>query len=256
MRLTDDLKEELFPDNVVLLGYRGSIAHNMFIPDSDPNSIDDVDLMSIYMAPVDQYIGIKKIKDVSEKFVDRWDVVNYEFMKFVHLLMKSNPNVMSMLWLRDNHYINIHEYGKVLIENRDLFVSKQAYHSYIGYAYSQLKGITRCNYEGYMGSKRKALVDKFKYDTKNASHCIRLLKQGIELLTEGRVNVFREDAPLLLEIKRGEWTLEKVKVEADRLFKLVDEAYIRSSLPFTPDLDKINVIVKDIMLDYLNKGAI
>jgi len=32
---------ELLPDNLILLGYRGSIAHNMYVPQHDPNSIDD-----------------------------------------------------------------------------------------------------------------------------------------------------------------------------------------------------------------------
>ena len=71
---------------------------------------------------------------------------------------------------------------------------------------------------GYMGEKRKALVDKYKFDTKNASHCIRLLRMCMEALITGEVHVFREDASQLLEIKRGRWSLEQVKAEADRLF--------------------------------------
>jgi hypothetical protein len=42
-------------------------------------------------------------------------------------------------------------------------------------------------------------------------------------------------APELLEIKRGAWPLEKVKAEAERLFQLSQEAYVRSSLPPEPD---------------------
>lgn len=32
------------PEGTFLLAYSGSIAHNMYVPTSDPNSIDDVDL--------------------------------------------------------------------------------------------------------------------------------------------------------------------------------------------------------------------
>ena len=77
---------------------------------------------------------------------------------------------------------------------------------------------------------------------------------GIEFLTEGKLNVFREDAPWLLEIKRGLWKLEDVKSEAKRLFNLADEAYIRSNLPSEPNYDKINIVVKSIMHDYINKN--
>lgn len=250
--MTPELKKELFPDNTVLLGYRGSVAHNMYMPNTDPNSIDDIDLMGVFMAPVDHYIGIKKSKETVEKFVGKWDVVNYEFTKFVRLLLKSNPNVLSLLWIRDNHYIEWNKYGKLLIENRDLFVSKKAYSSFTGYAYSQLKRMTHSSKEGYMGEKRKALVDKYGYDVKNAAHCIRLLRMGMEFLVEGKLNVFRKDAPYLLEIKRGLWKLEDVKEEAKRLFNLADDAFVNSTLPAEPEYSRVNEMVKSILLDYIN----
>lgn len=253
--MTPEQKKELFPDNIVLLGYRGSIAHNMYIPNTDPNSIDDVDLMGVFMAPVDHYIGINKVKETREKFIEKWDVVNYEFMKFVKLLINSNPNVLSLLWLKENQYLHISDYGNALVQNRDLFVSKKAYHSFTGYAYSQLHRMTHGQKEGYMGEKRKQLVEKYGYDTKNAAHCIRLLKMGVEFLLEGRLNVFREDAPWLLEIKRGEWQLEEVKSEASRLFKLADEAYVRSTIPSEPDYDTINTLVKSIVLHYIKEHS-
>ena len=250
--MTPEQRKELFPDNMVLLGYRGSIAHNMYVPNTDPNSIDDIDLMGVYMAPVDHYIGLKRTRETIEKFIDQWDVVCYEYKNFVKLLLNSNPNVLSLLWIKDNYYIEKHDYGKILIENRDLFVSKKVYHSFTGYAHGQLKRMTHLSTEGYMGEKRKALVEKYGYDCKNAAHCIRLLKMGIEFLTEGSLNVFREDASWLLEIKRGLWKLEDVKKESDRLFALADEAYVRSSLPSKPEYDKVNDLLKSVLYNYIN----
>lgn len=246
---------DLFPDNTILVGYRGSIAHNMYIPNTDPNSIDDIDLMGVFLAPVEHYIGITKTRETVERFVGKYDVVSYEYIKFVKLLLKSNPNVMSLLWIRENHYLERHDYGKILIDNRDLFVSKESYKSFTGYAYAQLKKMEKSNFEGYMGKKRKELVEKFGYDSKMASHCIRLLKMGVEFLTTGELNVFREDAPMLLEIKTGKWKLEQVKEEASHLFKLADEAYVRSKIPNKPEYDKVESIVKDVMYDYIVKKS-
>jgi len=48
---------------------------------------------------------------------------------------------------------------------------------------------------------------------------------GIEFLTEGTLHIERADAADLLDIKRGDWPLEKVKPEAERLFQLAQEAY-------------------------------
>ena len=66
----------------------------------------------------------------------------------------------------------------------------------------------------------------------------RLLRMGVEFLTEGTMYVERVDGPELLDIKRGAWPLEKVKAEAERLFQLAQEAYVRSPLPPEPDRDR------------------
>lgn len=57
-----------------------------------------------------------------------------------------------------------------------------------------------------MGERRKALVRRHGYDTKNAAHLIRLLRMGIEFLQSGELLVDRSghDAGELLAIKRGE----------------------------------------------------
>ncbi len=247
--MTPEQKKILFPDNMVLLGYRGSVAHNMY----DPNSIDDIDLMGVYMAPVDHYIGINRTRQTLEKFVDQWDVVNYEFMKFVDLLLKSNPNVLSLLWIKDDHYIKKDTYGAMLIENRDLFVSKEVYKTHVGYALSQMKRMTSNNkYFGYMGSKRKKIVDAFGYDSKMASHTIRLLRMGIEFLADGKMTVSRdEDRGELLDIKLGKWSKASVIEEANRLLVVAEEAVKKSALPDEQNVVEINKLVSSIMFDYI-----
>jgi hypothetical protein len=72
------------------------------------------------------------------------------------------------------------------------------------------KGERRRYYSGgYMGKKRRELVMRVGYDSKNAAHLIRLLRMGIEFLTEGALHVERADGPELLEIKRGGWRWKK-----------------------------------------------
>jgi hypothetical protein len=102
-----------------------------------------------------------------------------------------------------------------------------------------------------MGVKRRELVERYGYDTKNAGHLIRLLRMGIEFLTEGRLRVFREDAKELKAIKSGQWDLEKVQDEADRLFKLAHESYIRSSLPSLPNTGEVEKVLVGIVRDAL-----
>jgi uncharacterized protein len=241
------------PPQCILNGYRGSIAHGMYVPQKDPNSIDDKDIMTIIVPGEEYYFGLKNFgsKGTKEIFKDEWDIVIYEAKKFISLLNKSNPNVISLLWLEPKDYICITNAGKMLIENRDLFSTKQVYHSFVGYAHGQAHRMTHMAFEGYMGEKRKTLVKKFGYDCKNAAHLIRLLRMGIEFLTEGILYVKRKDASQLLEIKKGEWSLEQVQLEADRLFKLAEEAYVRSKLPSTPNFEKVNQLSIDVIKEAL-----
>jgi len=230
--------------------------------------------------------------------------------KVCRVAVECNPNVLSLLWLPKRHLIFEHELGSLLRENRQLFATKAAYHSFNGYAYAQFKRMTHLNQEtqaemarleeelerhgidlttlrldqaqrdtviesglfdgerlgliadrykglkrqyysgGYMGAKRRELVRRVGYDAKNAAHLIRLLRMGIEFLVEGDLHVERNDAEQLLEIKRGEWSLDRVKEESERLFRLAEEAYVRSSLPAKPDTEKAEGLCMEIVTSY------
>jgi len=244
---------ERFPTNTVLVGYRGSVAHNMYVPPENDMGTDDIDLMGVFMAPVTEYLGLKTSKGTVESFVDEYDIVSYEFKKFVRLLLNCNPNVLSLLWLNKEHYVKSNFYGDALLNNRDLFLSKKVYKSYTGYAYSQLKKMTAYKCEGYMGQKRRRLIERFGFDTKMASHSLRLLSMSIETLNTGKLNVHRTaDVDVLLDIKMGRWRLDEVQSEADEMFRLAKEAYDGSELPDGPDYDAVETMVCEVMSDYLS----
>ncbi len=235
--------------HTILLGYRGSISHGTYIP-SEREGIDDKDVLGILIPPEKYIFGLSKFEQIEEQ-EEEWDTVVYEIRKIFKLLLKANPNVLCLLWLEDNDYIKITELGQRIIDNRDIFVSKQAYHTFSGYAYSTLSKIEKNTFKGYMGEKRKKLVERVGYDSKNASHLIRLLRMGHEFLTEGRLYVKRKDAPELIDIKQGRWELERVIEVAKKEFALVKEAYIHSKIPDQPDYDKAEKLCINIIKDYL-----
>lgn len=251
-----DLPQELLQNDAlskwaILLAYRGSIAHNMYIPSYSPDSIDDVDIMGVCVPPIDYYYGLSYFgsRDTLEIKIGEYDVVVYEALKFINLLAVGNPNVLSMLWLNPKHYLAMPDAGRMLIRNRKLFVGRHVYKSFSGYAHDQLHKMVHYASQGYMGEKRKHLVTKYGFDCKNAAHCIRLLRMGIEFMYDGELYVERPDAEQLLEIKRGEWTLEQVQAEAERLFKVAEIAHQRSTLPDGLDTEAINKLCVEIIYD-------
>lgn len=233
----------------ILHGYRGSIAHGTYEPATEPTSIDDKDTVALCVPPREHYIGLKEFGSRGTKEIKQgeWDIVIYEVRKALRMLIKGNPNLLALLWLPDNLYIECTAAGALLLENRSLFATRQVYHSFAGYASGQLYKMEHGAFKGYMGDKRKALVDQYGYDTKNAAHLIRLLRQAAEFLSSGELTVQRPDAPELLQVKHGAWPLEKVKAEAERLFRRAEEAYDRSVLPVVPDVEAVNRLCVQII---------
>ena len=96
--LTQQESERLLPEGLILLGYRGSIAHGMYVPQENPNSIDDKDVMGVFVAPYTHYVGFAG-KDCKEAILKEWDVVCYEVRKMISLLLKGNPRLWRLLWM-------------------------------------------------------------------------------------------------------------------------------------------------------------
>lgn len=271
--MSDDrynLKQVIWPEtpfdlmkHAVIIGKRGSEAHGTYVPptgeDGKPlaHGIDDRDIMGICVPPIDYYFGLKQWEG-KDAINDCWDVVLYSFQKFTRLLCEQNPNVLALLWLRPEDYLHLSEEGVELIKRRDLFRSKnRAYKSFLGYASGQMHRMTHTDgnkYSGYMGAKRKALVDKYGYDTKNAAHLIRLLKMGIEYLSTGELTPYRsQDAAEIINIKLGRWPLEEVNKYAEDLFAKAKDAMDKSPMPEHPDLEAINNLVAGLTDDFFER---
>jgi len=98
------------------------------------------------------------------------------------------------------------------------------------------------------------MVRKYQYDVKNAAHLIRLLRMGSEFLGTGALQVHRtSDADELKVIKRGGWTLDQVKAEAEGLFAGVEAARARSPLPPEPDVSAANELLIGLPQQFLDR---
>ncbi len=253
--MSDQDNQIEFPDtpfplqeSLVLLCRRGSECHGTFIPSNNENGIDDRDLMGVCIPPEKYYLGLKKFEH-TESIKGVWDVVIYEFRKYVGLLMNSNPNVVGSLWLEEEDYLLVTNIGRRLIENRELFKHRgHAYNSFLGYAKSQFKKMKIGVFNGYMGEKRKKIVEKYSFDIKNAAHMVRLLHMGIEYLTTGEMKVRRTwDRDMLIDIKTGKWTFDQVQDYAKSKFSDIDLAYKNSCLPTEMDIAAIESLVIDCL---------
>jgi len=101
--------------------------------------------------------------------------------------------------------------------------------------------------------KRKKLEEEFGYDTKHASHLIRLMRTGCEILTTGNLFVKRDDAEDLLSIRRGERTYEDIVEEANSLESEMEVLFKKNvnNLPIRTDSKKLDDLHRDIIVKFI-----
>jgi predicted nucleotidyltransferase len=240
----------------LLIGRRGSHAHGTYLPPSVPTSIDDEDWFCVaYHFPA-WYVGLQGYRNKEEQktvMEGRLDTVVYDIQKFFYLLLKGNPNVHAWLWAEREDYSHISEvWGERLLVDRGKFLSKQVLKHTGGYARGQIHRMTHIgDYHGDMGEKRKRLVDKFGYDVKNASHCIRLLWMGKELANSGLLHVRlpNDIAKLCIEIKTGMYSLTDIKLMTNRMWDEFVAAEAATQLPDEPDREWANQLLTRIILE-------
>lgn len=248
--------KQLIPDNNILTGWRGSVAHGTYLDPDDPNSVDDKDLMGMCFAPVNHYLGLKSwgSSGTLEIKVGDWDVVHYEIRKMFSLLLRGNPNVVSLLWMTPEYYILTSPEGQRIIDNRHFFSSKKMWKAFEGYAWSQYERMKRGEFKGHCKEKRQALFDQFGYDCKAASHMIRLVRMARDFYVDGKLTVFRPDNRDLLSIKTGAYKLPEVENMFSLCIEAASEACKKSSLPEEPMYNEAEELLIDLLGLYIKRS--
>lgn len=109
----------------------GSRAYGTDTPKSDE------DRAGIFITPNDLYLVLEDpIERVGD---DKSDLVFYSLKRYIGLLETANPNLIEMLWMPECCIKVCSSRMRLLIENRDLFITRKAYHSHTGYGFAQIK---------------------------------------------------------------------------------------------------------------------
>ena len=341
----------------------GSHVYGTALPDSDQ------DYRGVAVPPKQYFFGYNHHFNQYETSAPE-DIVIYDLRKFLKLAADNNPNVLELLFIPQKFWVKSTPEWRRIYMYRDLFLSTKVYHTYRGYAHSQLKrvqshrawllkgevaeprredfglepvskisnevlgasqelvnlflrqqdvedelsslasqgmkstaqalrqslwnflettlALTRpdiddklfhqaagllgfdtnflvalekeklyrraqreykswLNWKAERNEKRRELEAKCGYDSKHVSHTIRLLLTCKELLSTGVMQVERPDAAMLLEIRTGQWSYERVMELADQLFDETEQLYGKSVLPREPKRNEIEALGMDLV---------
>ena len=167
-----------------------------------------------------------------------YDLTVFGIVKFFALAAENNPNVIDSLFTPATCVLHSTRVGNLVRENRRLFLHRGAWPKFKGYADSQLHKLAVKQPRG----KRADLVAEHGYDTKFAYHVVRLLGEVEQILVEGDIDLQR-DNERLKAIRRGEWTEARLREWAADKEVDLERAYATSTLPPTPDEDKLKALL-------------
>ena len=120
--------------NTIYYARHGSHAYGTNIATSDE------DFRGVAVAPKSHVIGFAHTFEQQETKGPE-DSVIFDLRKFMSLAAECNPNIIEVLFVDDSDVLECTKAGRLLLDNRELFLSKKARFTFSGYATSQLKRI-------------------------------------------------------------------------------------------------------------------
>lgn len=114
--------------NILFLTLGGSYAYGTNVEGSD------IDIRGVAGSP--EILGFNHFEQVID---NRTDTVIYAVNKFVSLLAQGNPNIIELLGNDPELYVDMTPEGQMLLDNRNLFLTRHIAYSYGGFANDQLR---------------------------------------------------------------------------------------------------------------------
>jgi predicted nucleotidyltransferase len=172
-----------------------------------------------------------------------YDLNIFNIVKFFKLAADGNPNIIDTLYTPAHCLLHCTQIGEIIRDNRSMFLTRKTWHTFKGYAYSQL---SKLRHKNPQNNARAESVQKYGYDLKYAYHLVRLLGEAEQIATTQHIDLTL-DAERLKAIRAGQWTVEDVERYFTEKEHTLEQAFDRSPLPYQPDLDKIRQVLVDCL---------
>ena len=213
---------------------------------------DDLDIYGVYIEPPDLVLGLESLPHFvwSTAGNDRRngpadiDVTLYSLRKWAGLACKGNPTALHFLFAKDAMRNPI---WSQVAKRKDAFLSRLCAKHFMGFANHQFARITGKRDRGKKG-QRPELEQKYGYDVKAAMHAIRLLNECIEVLNSRKITLPRPERDLLIRVRTGKYSLDKVIDMANLLFAECEAAAKKSPLPEKVDRKTVSEVLTQCYL--------
>lgn len=178
--------------------------------------LDRLEKMSIFLPMGDNIFGVVGSRDNPGLFNDDGSIRRIEYSSLSDTDKKRQP-LLIVKYLADEH--------------------KQAKEKHKNY----------WTWKENRNEARHQLEVNFGYDTKHASHLVRLMRMAEEILKTGEVHVKRPDAKELLDIRGGAWPLDDLLKWAEEKDEYIRGPLVeKSTLPHSFDRERGAEILMEV----------
>lgn len=168
-------------DRIIFLTLGGSYSYGTNVETSD------VDVRGCALNSPTDLLGLTNFEQVVHT---QTDTTVYAFNKLITLLLNCNPNTIEMLGCKPEHYFLLTETGRMMIENRKLFMSRRAVHSFGGYATQQLRRLENALARDKMSQGRRE-----EHIRNSMERAIHSFKSRYTEFDKGSFILYTDDSP-------------------------------------------------------------
>jgi predicted nucleotidyltransferase len=213
------------PGTTALLGVAGSHAFGM------ATAASDVDYRGCYVIPTRELFRLVTPDEAFNR--NDPDVAMHEVGRLLRQACAANPTALESLFY--TYYVIQDDIGRMLLSNREMFLTNRIRDTHLGFAESQFKKMqTRWNPSYGPPDDKRAI--------KHARHTYRVIRLTERVLTTGEYNLVEPDPDAVFAFGELDYAekVRKAAVEITRIRK------IDSVLPDGPDLAKVDELLVEI----------
>lgn len=168
-------------DRIIFLTLGGSYSYGTNVETSD------VDVRGCALNRPSDLLGLTDFEQVVHT---QTDTTIYAFNKLIKLLLNCNPNTIEMLGCKPEHYFLLTDTGRMMIENRKMFMSRRAVHSFGGYATQQLRRL-----ENALARDKMPQARREEHIRNSMERAVQSFKGRYTEFDKGSVILYTDESP-------------------------------------------------------------
>lgn len=168
-------------NRIIFLTLGGSYSYGTNVETSD------VDVRGCALNRPSDLLGLTDFEQVVHT---QTDTTVYAFNKLIKLLLNCNPNTIEMLGCKPEHYFLLTDTGRMMIENRKMFMSRRAVHSFGGYATQQLRRL-----ENALARDKMSQARREEHIRNSMERAVQSFKGRYTEFDKGSVILYTDESP-------------------------------------------------------------